>query len=107
MESGKTMTKKPYVFKPLTPWTKVEVVWEDHYSEYGDQMLADFENIKRVYRTSIGYVVKDTEKMLVVCGTDDRLNHTSTSLCDALVILKAVIVGKPTILAPKDDAKTK
>lgn len=94
-------------FKPLAPWVRVEVTWEDHYSEYGDQMIADFENIKHVYRKSIGYVVKDTETMLVLCGTDDRLNHTSTSLCDALVILKVAVIGKPTVLTPRVDAKTK
>jgi len=98
-------TAKTKAFKPLPQWTAVEVVWEDHYSEYGDQQLADFDFVKHVYRRSIGYVVKDTETMLVLCGTDDRANHTTTTLCDALAIMKAVIVGKPRLLIPKENAK--
>lgn len=95
--------------KPLAKWTPVEVEWEDIKVDSASCDSADFlKSYKPCRRRTLGYVIDQSDKYLVVAETDDRNAESGDGDCERVnTILYANILTVTQLSRPTPKARGK
>ena len=90
------------------PYKIVLVEWDDAHAHFGDANSADFIDPPTCRRKSVGWLIKNGRKAIVIAGTDDRDSGLTgeTDISDVLTIVRGMIASI-TYLAPIPKTKRK
>ena len=94
--------------KQLAKWTIVEVEWEDIKCDSGTCESADFlKTYKPSIRRTLGYVIDQSPKYLVIAETDDRKGDVAAGDCERVNtipvfnIINCCVLTRPEMPKPR------
>jgi len=70
-----------------------EVIWEDAWHESGELTQKAIADLSPVMRHSVGYLLKKTQKEVVIAAGIVNITDSEVNYCDVSVIPRGVVKG--------------